>query len=252
MTYIAFDIERIFPIFILYLILSVFGTLVTIKMLMKWRERQVKAPLYLSLVFVFLTMALVMLAIGLAEGIITGYFKEVYRFSLPFAYSMVVLADIFLYIFVDDLTDRGRKGFIPFVLIGGVIVVLLFLPWNWWGIPAQDYEGELDIRIYSTSALVLYSYITYITLAIICYKTKQKAEDKVTRLGLTLLFYAMIAFIMFFVMLIGDTLMIVLYTHPGYSEFIYVAWIFAVLFIVLSYFSLVMPDWLVRMVKKEE
>ena len=78
-------------------------------------------------VFVFLTLALIVLAIGLAEAIITGYYKEVYRFSLPFAYSMVVLADIFLYIFVDELTDRGKKGFIPFIIIGVVIIVLLFL-----------------------------------------------------------------------------------------------------------------------------
>ena len=83
-------------------------------------------------------------------------------------------------------------------------------------------------------------------------KAKQKAEDKITRLGLTLLFYSMISFIMFFVMLIVDTMMIVLYSHPGYSEFVYIAWIFAVLFIILTYLSLVMPNWLVRMVKKEE
>lgn len=251
MSYTPFDF-RVFPIFILYLILSVFGTYITIKMFMKWRERQVKPPLYLTLVFIFLTLALIVLAIGLAEAIITGYYKEVYRFSLPFAYSMVVLADIFLYIFVDELTDRGRKAFIPFIIIGAVIIVLLFLPWNWWGVPPEDYEGKLNIRIYSTSAVVLYSYVIYITLAIVCYKTRQKADEKVTRFGLLLLFFAMIAFMLFFLMFIGDTLMIVLYDHPGYSEFVYVAWIFAAIFIVLTYLSLVMPNWLVKWIKKEE
>ena len=251
MSYTAFDYS-VFPIFILYLILSVFGVYVTIKMFMKWRERQVKPPLYLTLVFIFLTLALIVLAIGLAEAIMTGYYKEVYRFSLPFAYSMVVLADIFLYIFVDELTDRGKKGFIPFIIIGVVIIVLLFLPWNWWGVPPEDYEGKLNIRLYSTSAVVLYSYLIYIILAIVCYKTRQKADEKVTRFGLLLLFFAMIAFMLFFLMFIGDTLMIVLYDHPGYSEFVYIAWIFAVVFIILTYLSLVMPNWLVKWIKKEE
>ena len=251
MSYTAFDYS-VFPIFILYLILSVFGVYVTIKMFMKWRERQVKPPLYLTLVFIFLTLALIVLAIGLAEAIMTGYYKEVYRFSLPFAYSMVVLADIFLYIFVDELTDRGKKGFIPFIIIGVVIIVLLFLPWNWWGVPPEDYEGKLNIRLYSTSAVVLYSYLIYIILAIVCYKTRQKADEKVTRFGLLLLFFSMIAFMLFFLMFIGDTLMIVLYDHPGYSEFVYIAWIFAVVFIILTYLSLVMPNWLVKWIKKEE
>ena len=251
MTYTAFDYS-VFPIFVLYLVLSVFGTYVTIKMYMKWRERQVRSPLYLTLVFVFLTLALIVLAIGLAEAIITGYYKEVYRFSLPFAYSMVILADIFLYIFVDEITDRGRKGFIPFIIIGIVIIILLFLPWNWWGVPPEDYEGKLNIRLYSTFAVVLYSYVIYITLALVCYKTRQKADEQVTRFGLLLLFFAMIAFMMFFLMFIGDTLMIVLYDHPGYSVFVYIAWIFAVIFIILTYLSLVMPNWLVKWIKKEE
>ena len=251
MTYTAFD-PNVFPIFILYLILSVFGAYVTIKMFMKWRERQVKPPLYLTLVFIFLTLALIVLAIGLAEAIITGYYKEVYRFSLPFAYSMVVLADIFLYIFVDELTDRGKKKFIPFMIVGAVIIVLLFLPWNWWGVPPEDYEGKLNTRLYSTSAVVLYSYVIYITLALVCYKTRQKAEEIITRFGLLLLFFAMISFMLFFLMFIGDTLMIVLYDHPGYSVFVYIAWIFAVIFIILTYLSLVMPNWLVKRIKKEE
>ena len=251
MTYTAFDYS-VFPLFILYLVLSVFGTYVTIKMYMKWRERKVKSPLYLTLVFTCLTLAMIVAGIGLAEAIITGYYKEVYRFSLPFAFSMIILADIFFYIFLDELTNRGRKAFIHFIIIGAVIIVLLFLPWNWWGVPSQDYAGELNIRLYSTSAVVVYSYVIYITLARVCYKARQKADEKVTRFGLLLLFYAMISFMLFFVMFIADTLMIVLYKHPGYSIYVYIAWIFAVIFVVLTYFSLEMPNWLVKRIKKEE
>ena len=251
MTYTPFDF-RVFPLFILYLVLSVFGTYVTIKMYMKWRERKVKSPLYLTLVFTCLTLAMIVAGIGLAEAILTGYYKEVYRFSLPFAFSMIILADIFFYIFLDELTNRGRKRVIPFIIVGIVIIVLLFLPWNWWGVPSQDYAGKLNIRLYSTSAVVIYSYVIYITLAIVCYKSRQQADEKVTRFGLLLLFYAMISFMLFFVMFIADTLMIILYKHPGYSIFVYIAWIFAVIFVVLTYFSLEMPKWLVKWINKKD
>lgn len=249
MAYTLFEI-RILPIFPYYIILSVFGIILTLKMFFKWRERKVKPPLYLSITFTFFTLALIMLAIGLAEAIFTGYFKEIYRFSLPFAYSMVILADIFLYKFVSQITNKGSRLFIPLILIGISIVVLLFLPWNWWGVPPEDYEGQLNIRIYSTLSLVLYSYLIYISIAITCRRAMKETDDKITLNGLKLLFFAMICMILFFLMFVGDTLMIVLFDHPGYSVFVYIAWIFAVAFFILTYLSLVMPKWLIKRIKE--
>ncbi|MFX1354929.1 MAG: hypothetical protein ACFFGP_13300 [Promethearchaeota archaeon] len=249
MTYTPFEI-RVLPIFPYYIILSVFGILLTVKMYFKWRKRKVAPPLYLSITFTFFTLALIMLAVGLAEAIITGYYREVYRFSLPCAYSMVILADIFLYKFVSQITNKGKKLFIPLILVGIVIIILLFLPWNWWGVPPVDYEGQLNIRLYSTLSLVLYSYLIYIVIAITCRRAMKETEDKIALMGLKLLFYAMIAMILFFLMFIGDTLMIVLFDHPGYSIFVYIAWIFAIAFYILTYLSLVMPKWLVKKIKE--
>ncbi|MFX1406448.1 MAG: hypothetical protein ACFFC9_15765 [Promethearchaeota archaeon] len=250
MTYTPFDI-RVLPIFPYYIILSIFGILLTIKMYFKWRERKVSPPLYLSIVFSFFTLALIMLAVGLAEAIITNFYKEIYRFSLPFAYAMVIFADIFFYKFVSQITNKGEKLFIPLILIGGIVLILLFLPWNWWGIPPEDYEGLLNIRLYSTLSLVLYSYFIYIVIAITSRRAMKATKDKISKTGLNLLFYAMISMILFFLMFIGDTLMITLLDHPGYSVFVYIAWIFAIIFYILTYLSLVMPKWLVKMIEKE-
>jgi hypothetical protein len=84
MSYTPFEV-RVMPLFFYYLLLSVLGILLTVKMYLKWRERKVPAPFYLTLVFIFFTTALIGLTIGLAEAVITGFFKEIYRFSLPFA-----------------------------------------------------------------------------------------------------------------------------------------------------------------------
>jgi len=249
MSYTPFEM-RVMPLFFYYLLLSVLGILLTVKMYLKWRQRKVPPPFYLTLVFIFFTTALIGLTIGLAEAVITGFYKEIYRFSLPFAYGMVLFADVFLFIFVSQITNKGRKALIPLIIIGIGVLIMLFLPWNWWGVPFEDYEGLVNIRIYSTLSLILYSYAIYIIIAITCRKAMKKTDDKITSTGLKLLFYSMISMIFFFLMFIGDTLLILLFNHPGYSEFVYVAWIFAMIFYILSYLSLVMPKWLVNWIKR--
>ncbi|TFG29755.1 MAG: hypothetical protein EU532_02610 [Promethearchaeota archaeon] len=223
----------------------------SLQMIKKWKERKKKAPLHLSFVFGFITIAIIILTIGLAEAAITGYYKEIYRFSLPLAYTMVVIANVFLYLFASNITDKWKAAFIPILIIGIVLIIILFLPWNWWGVPPEDYAGKLNIRLYTNIAFITFSYLIYITIAIICYRTKKTTEDKIAKAGLTLLFCSMISLIMYFLMILFDNIMIVLYGHPGYSEFIYIAWIFAIIFYILAYFSLVMPDWLVKRIKKE-
>jgi len=217
----------------------------------KWRERNVRPTLYLTLVLTFLTSALVVLTIGLAEAVILGQFREIYRISLPLAYSMVIFADIFLFIFAGHITNRGKKAFPAIITIGVIMIIILFLPWNWWGMPSEDYEGKFNIRLYSTVCFVIYSLLIYGYIALICKKVKQGVEDRVMYTGLTLFFYSMISLILLFLMLIGDTLMITLFNHPGYTDFLYIAWMFGLIFIILSYMSLVMPDWLIRRIKKK-
>ncbi len=250
MSYTSFDF-RVFPIFIYYFFVFTFGTVVTLKMYRKWRERKAPPTLYLTLVFSFLTSALIILTIGLAEAVILGEYREIYRISLPLAYCMVILADVFLFIFASHITNKGKKAYPVIGTIGILLIIILFLPWNWWGVPSADYEGELNIRLYSTVSIVIFSLLIFSYIAIICQKVKSGVKDRVMYTGLTLLFYSMISFILLFIMLIADTLLITLFNHPGYSEFIYIAWMFGAIFIILSYMSLIMPEWLIERIKKK-
>jgi len=249
MTFTPFEI-RVLPILIYYISLSVFGTLVSVKMYYKWRERKVPAPLYLTLALSCLSIALIATSIGLTEGLITGYYKHVYRFSLPFGYSMVIISNIFLYRFSSHITNKGEKAFNGIIAVSIVLIILLFLPWNWWGVPSEDYAGQPNIRLYSTLGLVIYSFLIYGYIAFISYKVKSKVENKTMYFGLILLFYAMISLMLLFLMLIGDTILVIFFDHPGYSDFTYIAWIFGIIFIILVYLSLIMPDWLVNWIRK--
>ena len=191
--------------------------------------------------FSALTSAVIVLAIGILEGIITGYSKEIYRFSLPFAYSMVVIADIFLYKYVNYLTDRGRKAYFPVLLIGVVLIIVLFLPWNFWGTPIAEIARPY-IRLYSTLGLIVYSYLIYISIIFICQRSKNYSVSRINRRNLSLFSWAIVALLFFFLMFIFDTLLLVFTDSPGYSIFVYFAWIFAVIFLLLSYLSLVLHE----------
>lgn len=250
MEYTPFE-PRVLPIFGFYIVLIILGIIVTFKLMKKYKQREQAAALHLAMVYAFFTIAITVLTIGLAEAVITGYYKEVYRFSLPLAYSLVVAANILLFYFTSNITNKWKKAFLPIVLAGVALVIIIFLPWNWWGFPKEAYAGKVSIRLYINIAYISYSYLVYISIAILCNQTKKRSEDKVSRLGLSLLFYSMISMILYFIMVLADNIMIIIFKHPGYSEFLYIAWIFAIMFIALSYFSLAMPDWMVQRIMKK-
>jgi len=242
--------DRIVPSMIFYIVLCVFSIFMTIKMYKKYKERKVRPPLLMTLIFLTFTVALLSLTVGLIETVITGYFMEIYRISLPFAYSSIIVADILLYLFSKDITDKDPKALIPLIIIGTIIIIVLALPFNWWGFPSEAYEGKLNIRTYSTISMVIYSYAVFLNIAIIIHKTKREAPNNIARVGLSLFFNSIICLMLFFAMIIGDTLLIIIFDHVGYSEFIYIAWIFAVMFYIFTYMSLVMPNWLKQRIKE--
>jgi hypothetical protein len=221
-------------------------------MFLKWCKRKDSTLFYLFLVFTCITSSVIILTIGLAEAAITGYYKEIYRFSLPLAYSLVVVANIFLFLFTNCIMEKGKKMLVPIIIISIIIIVALFLPWNWWGVPREVWKNKCNTRLYSTGSFVIFSFSLYIYIAILSLQTKKKTDEETACVGLSLLFWSMISLICFFVMILIDNMLIVLFNRPGYSEFIYIAWIFAILFIILSYLSLVMPNWLVNWIEKKD
>ncbi|MEX2753756.1 MAG: hypothetical protein Q6365_000085 [Candidatus Sigynarchaeota archaeon] len=249
MTYQPFE-ARVLPLIFYYIGLAIASMILAVKMVMKWKQRKVQPPLLMATIFAIFVVALSMLAAGLADSAMNGAYKDLYRFSLPFGYTMIILADIVLYKFGIVMTNRGKNAFMTIVVIGIVLAAVLFLPWNWWGYPDADIVDQVSIRLYSTLALIVYSYIIYITIASVCHKALADAKDPVARAGLKLMSWAMICMILFFLMFVFDTLLIVILKHPGYSEFVYAAWVFAVAFSVLMYVSVVLPEWFVQRLRK--
>ncbi len=248
MAYIPTD-ARLYPVFVFYIFLCVFSIFFSSKIWIRYFQKKNKTILSLGLAYLFLTIGIIMLTIGMLEAIITGYRKEIYRFSLPFGYAMVVLSDIFLFRLAYNLTNKGKKAFIPLIVIGAILIVLLFLPTNYWGYPPDEIRGRFNTRTPITISLVLYSCIIYVSIILICHYTKKLIDKKATKLRLSLLSYSMVAMICFFILLIADTIMIV-YFDTGYTIYVYFAWICACIFVVLSYLSLFVPKSLVKRIEQ--
>ncbi len=244
-------VERMLPLYIIYLALIIVCAVSAIYMYFKWKDRRVPPPIYLTIAYILLTAIFTVLFLGLSEALITGYCKEIYKFSLPFAYSTVLYFNLCFLKFANYIMKKGEKLFYPFLAFSIVITIALYLPWNWWGVPTPEI-GTPDIRLYTTMSAVIISYIVYFYIAIMCVKLKKQTTDKVATYGLTLLFYTMITYILFFFFMIMDTIMVVLFDHPGYSEFTYIAWAFLGVGVVTSYLSLVMPGWLIKWISKKE
>lgn len=233
-------------LFVIYLILITFGIFITSIMFKKWKERESKLPLILGMAFICLIGALGFLAAGLLETLITGYFKEIYRTTFPLAYVGVIVGDVILFKFTNELTDNSGNALYIVIIIGIILSIMLILPWNWWGFPAEEYEDKFSIRIYSTLFFALYSITIYLIIIIISLKARRMAEKKKARLGFLLFACSVFCMVIFFVFNIIENILIVVFDHPGYSIWVYLGWIFALLFIILAYLSLVMPDFLVK------
>lgn len=243
--------ERMIPLYIIYIVLIIISSLSAFLMYIKWKKRRVPPPLYLTIAYIINTAIFTVLFLGLNEALITGYCMEIYKFSLPFAYSAVLYYNLCFYKFAEYIMKKGGKLFYPFLALSIVITIFLFLPWNWWGVPTPEI-GTPDIRLYTTMSVVLFSYLVYFYIAYMCQKLKKDTDDKIAKYGLKFLFYTMICLILFFFFMIMDTVMVVAFDHPGYSEFTYIAWAFLGVGIVTSYLSLVMPGWLVNWITKKE
>ena len=248
-SYEAFD-PGILPILFYYFGLTVFGFIMTAIMYRKWKERKRTPTLLMTAVFAILTLALIMLTVGVIDAAITGVYGEVYEFSIPFSYSMYIIADIVLYKFANIITDRGKRVFKLIIPVGIAICIMAFLPWNYWGAPKSAYVGHVDIRIYSMLCILVFSSAIYIWIGRACWHAKADADTPVAKAGLLLMVWSMIWLIFYLIMFVCDAILILYFNSPGYSVFVYVAWVFAVLFYIFMYLSVGMPAWLVQRITR--
>ena len=232
-----------FPVFYFYIFIALFSLFMTIRSFAKWSERKMKAPLLLSITFLLFSLCIASLMIGLMEAVIYGEKRVIYRFSLAFAYSTIMIANCFLLYFASEIFSFEKRYLKKYIIISLIIAVFLALPYNYYGVPEALVDNSKNIRPYTGGALVVFSILTYSRIFSVAYRVSKRVEEKQAKTGFLFIALSQICLILFFVFVFIDTLIFTLTDLSGYTISLYIAWVWACLFLVSVYIGLFMPDW---------
>ena len=105
------------PAMLFELITSIFAGIIAIIIFKKWRERRIKATLYLSIALMSISIASFIGFTGLlswfmlyiSSGFTSTYSPLYYQISLPLAYLFVIPYDIFL-ILLNNFNNKFRSA----------------------------------------------------------------------------------------------------------------------------------------------
>lgn len=234
---------KIIPLIPYYAALAVISAAFGVRTIMKGRRRNAKAAKILGTAYSFFAAMFGWLLAGLLQTYVDGEFRELYRLSLPAAYSALVAADFAILWFAREVFEVGRRSAAGFVVFFCVTLVLLNLDQNWYGVPTEAHEGQPDVRLLSNlfllgGTLALYSYLIRALVGL-----RRKVDDPAAKLGFELIAGAFACGIAALTCIALDAVNIML-TGEGYSAFIFVGWGFVAFFMAFSYLGFDLPAWL--------
>jgi hypothetical protein len=248
------------PAIIFELTTSILVLIVASIIFKKWRERKTKATLFLSIALFSIAIAAFFAFTGLfgwlVSWVLNGFSETksplYYQFSLPLGYLFVIPYDLFLALFtIWIFLDKKYKKIIPFFIVGIIIGALLFLPTNYWGVDPQVTDPT-STRIIIMGLFLLYNVIVYIFLAFYAFRESRRTEDKVYRAGFRVIAMGQIANIIVFVFFLLDSILILFNPgSPGYSIFIGLAWITAIIASFLFYLGFILPNWFRKIINSD-
>ncbi|MBD3186246.1 hypothetical protein GF325_05415 [Candidatus Bathyarchaeota archaeon] len=239
-------------IIVAYGIVAIFSIFMTGIMLKKWLAKRSEAPKFLFLTFLSYAICITVTMIGFVEVLLTREKRELYQFSLAFSFAGLMISNVFLLLFANEIFSIGRKSRVPLLVANVVVAIFLTLPWNYYGILKEDYEGA-SIRPYTSGAMVLLSTITYLHIMVESLRVSRKVDELVGKAGFRLIAGSQVCLIMFFLLMVADMIYFGISEElTGYTVFNHAAWFAAASFFALAYLGFVMPPWLRGFIEKHD
>ncbi len=241
-----------FPAMILELLVFIFSLIIAIIIFFKWKERKTIATLYLAIAILSIALAVFIVFTGLASWFFKYSFSvfpyvtspAYYPLTLPLGYSLVVVYDVFLFLFtIQIFMDKNDKKVIPVAIIGIFMVILSWLPSNYWGFDNLLIDPP-STRTLAMAIFLVYNVTIYLILFYYAFKESKLTEQKEYRVGFRVIAMGQIANILIFICFLGDAILLLLNPgSPGFSIFIYLAWVSALIANVLFYLGFILPSW---------
>ncbi len=238
---------NIIPLIPFYVILVTVSMFLGFRLIIKGNRKKKKSPKLLGISFISYSSGVLCALIGLIEVVIYQEFRELYRLSLPIGYTIAMIGNIFLILFVQEIFKIQKRIKIFFMLLFISTIVILNLNENWYGVPREVYEGKFSLRMYSSLLMMISSMSLY--FYIINSIIRSKSYRNFTSIGFLVIIWSFVCFILFWVCMAIDAIIIFI-KGGGYSIFVFIAWIFGLLFWIFSYLGLIMPKWFRKIVWK--
>lgn len=234
------------PLLPLYIIITFLCIVLTILLFKKYHEKKNETTKWLFLAFLMYSLLLGIILAGFLEMYLTGFKKELYRFSLAAGYAGIMVANCCLIMFgvIVFQRDENRNYAKKYIIISLAIAVLVALPINYYGTPSTLIPPQLQYFRTVTSALMMFfSIFTYSKIYKEARRVSRLLDDRWAKTGLNCIAYSQLSLIFFFIFTLADVILFSLTELKGYTPFIYVAWSLVAVFLVFSYLGLIMPQW---------
>ncbi len=247
MTYTPFNPDTIhfLPTQIIITVVLWFITYKIARKVQEKRQKEENTDLAVQLRNTFIVMALTitLVASGFLSAVILGEFREYYRFSLPAGYALLIVANLLFYYFSLNLYELNKNRLIIVGFAFLVVLILVLLPCNYYGVPSELYDPGTSCRFISNVALVGASFIVYSDIAWRAFRIAKRAKERLPTTSFTLIGLSACFLILFLIMLTIDALLIDM-GSDGYTAFLHVGYLSIIGFAVSSYAGLLMPPWI--------
>ena len=239
-----------YPMFYVYVILVSVCFLMTALLYQKWVERKREANRLLMFTFLSYSLSFLILLLGYLQMYFTGEKQEFYQLSLALSFGGLCISNIILSYFVAEIFGILRKDLKKNNILGIIITILVLLPWNGYGLPANQIEFPL-FRPITNVCLIIWAMILYTRISNAAFRIAKKTENPIAQSGFRLIGWAHIMLDLFLFFMAADTIYFTVFELPGYIFLIYIAYIFCAFFFLTCYLGFIMPEWLKSRIMKK-
>ncbi len=220
------------------------GLLLTIPLLRRHNQRRTPVTRYLLLSTIFLLCSALISAISRILRI-TGVWEVApnqFLELLVFTVIFVAISDVFVLAFgLEVFYEGATKGRNKTALLIYVALVGVFA---YYAISTGLFDVDLNDIIWLF--VIVLSVVVYIILIRSALKLARKLEDPVAKRGMHLIAAGPACLMVTFGLFMADS-----FLGANFTPLYYVAWLFALAFVVLTYLGVVQPDWLKKRISRK-
>lgn len=233
-----------YPFIYTYSVLIGLCSIMTYLLYQKWKERKREANRLLVFTFLSYLISFLILYSGFLEMYLTGEKRELYKLSLGLTYAGLCISNIILTYFVAEIFGILRNKLKKYTFVSIVTAILVLLPWNGYGLPAELIQYPL-VRPLTNVFLIIWCMILFTRIARASFKIAKKTDNPVASEGFRLIGWAHYMLDLFLIFMALDTIYFTIdLSIGGYTFFLYLAYGFCTLFFFICYLGFIMPEWL--------